>query len=72
MLSAGGSNSYGRKYTRFPGGPNHSAAEYTLARLYVSTGRRVAGQALIYRFERQRQTEKEKESQKPGIELAQN
>jgi tetratricopeptide (TPR) repeat protein len=52
--------------------PNHSPAEYTLARLYLSTGRRVAGQALIYRFEQQRQTDKEKESQKPGIELAQN
>ena len=52
--------------------PNHAPAEYTLARLYLSTGRRTAGQALVDRFERQQQSDKLKESQKPRIESAQN
>ncbi len=52
--------------------PNHAPAEYSLARLYLSTGRRAAGQALIDRFERQRQAEKVKDSRKPRIELAKN
>jgi Tfp pilus assembly protein PilF len=51
--------------------PNHLPAEYTLARLYLSTGRRAAGQALIDRFESQQQAEKFKEQQKPRIESAQ-
>jgi hypothetical protein len=51
--------------------PNHAPAEYTLARLYLSTGRRAAGQALIDRFESQQQAEKLKEQQKPRIESAQ-
>ncbi len=52
--------------------PNHASAEYALARLYLNTGRRAEGQALIDRFERQRQAEKVKETQKPRIELARN
>ena len=52
--------------------PHHAPAEYTLARLYLSTGRRAAGQALVDRFERQQQDDKRKESQKPRIESAQN
>jgi superkiller protein 3 len=52
--------------------PHHAPAEYTLARLYLSTGRRAAGQALVDRFERQQQDDKEKENQKPRIESAQN
>jgi len=52
--------------------PNHAPAEYTLARLYLSTGKRAAGQALVDRFERQRQSDKLKENQKPRIESAQN
>ena len=52
--------------------PNHAPAEYTLARLYLSTGKRAAGQALVDRFERQRQSDKLKENQKPRIEAAQN
>jgi Tfp pilus assembly protein PilF len=51
--------------------PNHAPAEYTLARLYLSTGRRAAGQALIDRFESQQQAAKLKEQQKPRIESAQ-
>jgi tetratricopeptide (TPR) repeat protein len=51
--------------------PNYLPAEYTLARLYLSTGRRAAGQALIDRFESQQQAEKFKEQQKPRIESAQ-
>lgn len=50
--------------------PNHASAEYALARLYLSTGRRAEGQALMDRFERQRQAEKLKETDKPRIELA--
>jgi len=49
---------------------HHKPAEYTLARLYLSTGRRAAGQALVDRFERQQQADKLKESQKPRIEAA--
>jgi tetratricopeptide (TPR) repeat protein len=52
--------------------PHHAPAEYTLARLYLSTGRRAAGQALVDRFERQQQDDKQKENQKPRIESAQN
>jgi len=52
--------------------PNHAPAEYTLARLYLSTGKRAAGQALVDRFERQRQSDKLKENQKPRIESAHN
>jgi hypothetical protein len=51
--------------------PNHAHAEYTLARLYLRTGRRAAGQALIDRFESQQQSEKLKEQQRPSIESAQ-
>jgi hypothetical protein len=52
--------------------PNHAPAQYTLARLYLSTGRRSAGQALVDRFERQQREEKQKDGQKPRIESAQN
>jgi tetratricopeptide (TPR) repeat protein len=52
--------------------PHHAPAEYTLARLYLNTGRRAAGQALVDRFERQQQDDKQKENQKPRIESAQN
>ena len=51
---------------------NHAPAQYTLARLYLSTGRRSAGQALVDRFERQQREEKQKDGQKPRIESAQN
>ena len=52
--------------------PSHGPAEYALARLYISMGRRAAGQQLIDRFERQRQADKDKESKRPRIEVAQN
>jgi tetratricopeptide (TPR) repeat protein len=51
--------------------PHHAPAEYMLARLYLSTGRQVAGQALIDRFESQQQAAKLKEQQQPRIESAQ-
>jgi tetratricopeptide (TPR) repeat protein len=52
--------------------PNHAPAEYTLARLYLSTGRQTAGQALVDRFERQQKSDKLKDNQKPRIESAKN
>ena len=51
--------------------PHHPSAEYSLGRLYLKTGRRVKGRALIEAFERQQQTEKLKDQQKPSLELAQ-
>jgi tetratricopeptide (TPR) repeat protein len=51
--------------------PNHAPAEYSLARIYLSTGRRAAGQALIDRFEDLQQKEKRKQQQEPRIEAAQ-
>ncbi len=52
--------------------PHHAPAEYSLARLYLRSGRREEGQALIDRFERQRQADKVKDNQKPRIALARN
>lgn len=49
----------------------HAPAQYTLARLYMKTGRRVAAQAMIDKFEHQQQTAKLKEQQKPRIEAVQ-
>jgi tetratricopeptide (TPR) repeat protein len=51
--------------------PHHLSAEYSLGRLYLKTGRRVKGRALIAAFERQQQTEKLKDQQKPSLEIAQ-
>jgi tetratricopeptide (TPR) repeat protein len=51
--------------------PDHAPAEYSLARIYLSTGRRAAGQALINRFEDLQQKEKRKQQQEPRIEAAQ-
>lgn len=51
--------------------PAHAPAEYMLARLYIKSGRRAAGQSLIDRFERQQQADKEDEKKKPRIELVQ-
>jgi len=48
--------------------PNHASAEYTLARLYLSTGRQAEAKVLIDRFEQQRQDAKSDEMQKPRIE----
>jgi tetratricopeptide (TPR) repeat protein len=50
---------------------HHLSAEYSLGRLYLQTGRRVEGRALIDAFERQQQAEKLKVQQKPSLELAQ-
>jgi len=50
--------------------PHHLSAEYSLGRLYLKSGRQAEGQALIDAFERQQQTEKLKEQQKPSLELA--
>jgi tetratricopeptide (TPR) repeat protein len=52
--------------------PDHAPAEYMLARLYLSTGRRVAGQTMIDRFEKLQQAAKLKEQQEPRINPAQN
>jgi hypothetical protein len=43
-----------------------------LARLYLSTRRRAAGQTLIDRFEKLQQAAKLKEQQEPRINAAQN
>ena len=51
--------------------PHHLSAEYSLGRLYLQTGRRVEGRALIDAFERQQQAETLKVQQKPSLELAQ-
>ena len=51
--------------------PHNLSAEYSLGRLYLKTGRRVKGRALIEAFERQQQTEKLKDQQKPSLEFAQ-
>jgi len=50
--------------------PHHLSAEYSLGRLYLKSGRQAEGRALIDAFERQQQTEKLKEQQKPSLELA--
>jgi tetratricopeptide (TPR) repeat protein len=47
--------------------PNHAAAEYTLGRLYMKTGRKTQGQVLIDRFESQQQAAKRKEQSQPRI-----
>ena len=52
--------------------PDHAPAEYMLARLYLSTGRRAAGQTMIDRFEKLQQAAKLKEQQEPRINPAQN
>jgi len=51
--------------------PNHLPAEYSLGRLYLKTGRRAAGQALIDRFESQQQAVKQKQESKPRITASQ-
>ena len=51
--------------------PHHLSAEYSLGRLYLKTGRRAKGQALIDAFKRQQEAEKLKAQQKPSLELAQ-
>jgi tetratricopeptide (TPR) repeat protein len=51
--------------------PNHAAAEYTLGRLYMKTGRKTQGQVLIDRFESQQQAAKVKEQSQPRIAAAQ-
>jgi tetratricopeptide (TPR) repeat protein len=51
--------------------PQHLSAKYSLGRLYLKTGRRVQGQALIDAFARQQQAEKVKAQQKPSLQLAQ-
>ena len=51
--------------------PNHTGAEYALARLYFGTGRRAEGQALMDRFASQKQAAKLTEESKPVIEAAQ-
>lgn len=51
--------------------PNHVGAEYTLGRLYMKSGRRAEGQALIDKFESQQATEKVKEQSRPRIRAAQ-
>jgi len=51
--------------------PHHLPAEYSLGRLYLKTGRRAQGRALIEAFERQQQAEKLKDQQKPSLQLAQ-
>jgi len=50
--------------------PHHLSAEYSLGRLYLKTGRREEGRALIAAFERQQQAEKVRDQQKPSLELA--
>ena len=52
--------------------PQNAPAEYMLARLYLSTGRRAAGQARIDQFEKLQQAAKLKEQQQPRISPAQN
>jgi tetratricopeptide (TPR) repeat protein len=51
--------------------PQHLSAKYSLGRLYLKTGRRVQGRALIDAFQRQQQAEKVKTQQKPSLQLAQ-
>jgi len=51
--------------------PHHRSAQYSLGHFYLKTGRRVEGRALMYAFERQQQTEKLKDQQRPRLELAQ-
>ena len=50
---------------------HHLSAEYSLGRLYLQTGRRAKGQALIDAFQRQQEAEKLKAQQTPSLELAQ-
>ncbi len=47
--------------------PNHVGAEYTLGRLYMKSGRKAEGQALIDKFESQQEAEKVKEQSRPRI-----
>ena len=51
--------------------PNHVGAEYTLGRLYMKSGRKAEGQALIDKFENQQEAEKVKEQSRPRIRAAQ-
>ncbi len=51
--------------------PHHPSAQYSLGRLYLKTGRRAEGRALIDAFEREQQAEKVKDQQKPSLQLAQ-
>src|SRR5207237_167300 len=51
--------------------PHHLSAEYSLGRLYLQTGRRVEGRALIDAFERQQQAETLKLPQTPSLVLEQ-
>ena len=51
--------------------PNHVGAEYTLGRLYMKSGRKAEGQALIDKFESQQAAEKVKEQSRPRIRAAQ-
>jgi tetratricopeptide (TPR) repeat protein len=51
--------------------PNHVGAEYTLGRLYMKSGRKAEGQALIDKFESQQEAEKVKEQSRPRIRAAQ-
>jgi tetratricopeptide (TPR) repeat protein len=51
--------------------PNHAPAEYALARLYINSGRRAEGQAMIDRFESQQRAAKLKEQSRPRIEATQ-
>src|SRR6267378_5203590 len=50
--------------------PHHPSAQYSLGRLYLKTGRRVAGRALMDAFERQQQTEKVEDQQTPSLEFS--
>jgi len=51
--------------------PDHVGAEYTLGRLYMKSGRKAEGQALIDKFESQQEAEKVKEQSRPRIRAAQ-
>jgi tetratricopeptide (TPR) repeat protein len=51
--------------------PNHVGAEYTLGRLYMKSGRKAEGQALIDKFQSQQEAEKVKEQGRPRIRAAQ-
>jgi hypothetical protein len=52
--------------------PNHIPAQYSLARLYVRTGRKEEGQALLERMKTQQRSEELQQQKQVRIEVAQN
>jgi len=52
--------------------PNHIPAQYALARLYLRTGRKEQGQALLARLKTQQRAEELQQQRQLRIDVAQN